>query len=539
MSKKVYTGREAQEGIMRGVDLIADAVKVTLGPQGKYMGLYRKWGTQHMTKDGVTVAKEIADADPLIDFAVQAVREAASKTADVAGDGTTTSTLLVQAIYKEGNIAMMRGVNRVAVQRGLLKLSELLERHLPTLSQPVKAKDVKQLIRIATISANNDARMGEEVGKVISKIGKDGVVTVEEWQKVGISTEYVSGMEIDSGYISPHFITDQKRLEAVLDNPKVLVTDQKISSIQTIIGVIEEMMRQNMNSLVIVAEDVEADALTNLILNKLNGVFKAVAIKAPAFGERKREFLQDIAALTGAAFLSPELGRSLTEEITLDDLGQVRRFVAKKDTSVFTDGHGDKEVIKSRIEQVKALREQASNDYDRERIDQRIGKLNGGVAVMKVGAATEVEIKEIRDRLDDAIQAAKASLDGGIVAGGGVTYANLAAYLERMPLPLEGDEMYSKMILVEALREPMRQILRNAGLTKADKIVEDSINAGNGIGFNALTIEPEVDMIEAGIIDPAKVVREAISNAISVASQLLATEGVIVDVPEPVKGDQL
>lgn len=533
MAKIVYFSDKATKGIREGVDLIANAVKTTLGPRGRYVGIHKKYGAQHMTKDGVTVAKEIESSNPLVDFAVKTIREAASKTGDVAGDGTTTATVLAQAIYNYGLKYVSAGTNAVSIQRGLHKAGQAVVKKVKEMATDISDKDLEQLERVATISANNDAEMGKKIAAVVNKVGKEGVVTVEESQGTGISIDYVEGMQLDRGFVSPYFVTDSSRMEAVVEDAYVLVTDQKISSIKTILPVIEKMMESGSKNMVIVAEDVDSDALTNLVVNKLRGVFNICAVKAPGFGDRKKDLLQDIAVLTGATVISEELGRKLDENVELEDLGRVRRFVADKDNSIFVEGKGDPKKIQERIDQIKNTIANTTSDYDKEKLQERLAKLTGGVAVVRVGAATEVEMKEIKDRLDDAIHATKAALDGGIVAGGGVAYINALVALDK--LELEGDEEFGKDILKRALREPMKQILVNAGFDSPDKEVADSEAAGEGIGVDALGGKKGINMVKAGIIDPAKVVREAIENAVSVASQLLATNVVIIDEPEKEK----
>ncbi len=533
MAKLVYFGDKATRGIRIGVDLIADAVKTTLGPRGKYVGIHKKYGAQHMTKDGVTVAKEIESSDPLIDFAIKTIREAASKTGDMAGDGTTTATVLAQAIFNYGLKYVSSGANAVSIQRGLHKASQAVIDHVASVAKEIKDTDIASLERVATISANNDSEMGKKIATVIHKIGKEGVVTVEEYQGTGIVVDYVEGIKIDRGFASPYFVTDPSRMESVIENAVVLITDQRISSIKTILPIIEKMMESGNKNMVIIAEDVDGDALTNLVVNKLRGVFNILAIKAPGFGDRKKDLLQDIAILTGATLIAEDSGRKLDENITLDDLGSVRRVVADKDNSIFIEGKGDAKLIEARIAQIKEIISNTTSDYDKEKLQERLAKLTGGVAVVKVGAATEVEMKEIKDRLDDAIHATKAALDGGIVAGGGVAYINSITALEK--LKLDGDEEFGRDIMRKALREPMRQILVNAGVESPDKIVAECEDEGIGIGYDALNGKSKVNMIEAGIIDPAKVIRQAVENAVSVASQLLATSVVIVDEPEKEK----
>lgn len=533
MSKLVYFGDKAQKGIREGVDLIANAVKSTLGPKGRHVGIHKKYGAQHMTKDGVTVAKEIESADPLIDFAIKTIREAAEKNGSQAGDGTTTATVLAQAIYNYGLKYVSAGANAVSIQRGLQKANLEIRKYLEKVAVELTDKDLKQLERVATISANNDEEMGKKIAEVVSKVGKEGVVTVEEYQGTGLIIDYVEGLQVDRGYVSAYMVTDTARMEAVVDNPYILITDQKISSIKTILPIIEKVLEAGSKDLVIIADDIDGDAMTNLVLNKLRGILNVVAIKAPGFGDRKKDALQDIAVLTGGTVISEELGRKLDENVQLEDLGRVRRFVADKDNSTFVEGKGKKKDIESRIDQIEASISAATSDYDKEKLLERRAKLTGGVAVVKVGAPTEVEMKEIKDRLDDAIHATKAALDGGIVPGGGVAYMNSLGVVTKMKL--EGDEAFAQEILKKALREPMRQILVNAGVDSPDKIIAECEEKGDGYGYNALHGKSMVKMIDSGISDPTKVVREAVENSISVASQLLATNVVIVDAPEPEK----
>ena len=534
MAKVVYFGKKARDGIRMGVNLIADAVKSTLGPRGRYVGIAKSYGTQHLTKDGVTVAKEVESRNPLADFAIKVIREASSKTADQAGDGTTTATVLAQSIYESSLKYIESGANPVSIQRGLHKVAEQVKSYIASKAHKVDAGDIDQLTRVATISANNDPEMGEKIAQVVSKVGKEGVVTVEEYQGMGIFVEYVEGMQIDRGYISPYFVTDSSRMEAVIEEPYVLVTDQKISSIKTILPIIEKVMEAGSKNLVIVADDVDGECLTNLVVNKLRGVLNVCAVKAPGFGDRKEELLQDIAVLTGANVISEKLGRSLNDTVSLDDLGRVRRFIANKDNSTFVEGRGDKRSIEERINMIRSAIANTTSEYDREKLQERLAKLTGGVAVIKVGAPTEVEMKEIKDRMDDAIQATKAALDGGIVAGGGVAYLNGINGIRTDDLV--GDEVYAADIMRKALKEPILQILRNAGYESPEQTVAECMKMGEGYGCNALTLENGIDMVSHGIIDPYKVVYEVIENAVSVASQLSATSVVIVDVKEEKKG---
>lgn len=530
MAKKIYYSSKAKNGIRNGVNHIADAVKSTLGPKGKLVGIEKKYGTQHLTKDGVTVAKEIELSNPLENFGAQVIKEAASKTADLAGDGTTSATVIAQSIYNFGLKYLAAGANPVSLQRGLNKAAQEALKYIDSNAKKIDAKDLKQLEQVATISANNDPEMGKKIAEVIHKVGKDGVVSVEEYQGTGIVEEYVEGMQIDRGFISPYFVTDSTRQEAVIEDAHILITDTKISSIKTILPVIEKLMESNSKNLVIVTEDLDGDALTNLVVNKLRGVLNVVAIKAPGFGDRKKELLEDIAILTGGNVISEELGRKLDDTVELSDLGKVRRFVCDKDNSTFIEGKGDKNRIDARIKQIKAQIEITTSEYDIEKLEERLAKLTGGVAVIKVGAATEVQMKEIKDRLDDAIHATKAALDGGIVSGGGIAYLNASNYLK--DFKLEGDEGFGVDILRRSLKEPSLQILINAGVESAEKITADCQEKGDGIGYDVMGGQNLINMIDAGIVDPAKVVKNAIQNATSASSTLLATEVVIVDVPE-------
>jgi len=530
MAKQVFFGDKAQKGIREGVDLIANAVKATLGPRGRFVGIHKKYGAQHMTKDGVTVAKEIESSDALVDFAVKTIREAAQKSGDQVGDGTTTATVLAQAIYTYGQKYVQAGANAVSIQRGLHTAAESIKNHLVKNAVEISDKDLDKLVRVATISANNDENMGKKIAEVIAKVGKEGVVTVEEYQGTGLVIDYVEGMQVDRGFTSQYFVTDSARMEAVVENAYVLVTDIKLNSIKPILPLIESMMESGSKDLVIVADDIEGEALTNLVVNKLRGVLNVCAIKAPGFGDKKKDLLQDIAVLTGANVISEELGRKLDESVTLEDLGKVRRFVADKDNSIFVEGKGSKKEIEARINQLKNTLSSTKSDYDAEKIRERLAKFTGGVAVVKVGAPTEVEMKEIKDRLDDAIHATKAALDGGITSGGGVAYINSISAIEA--LKLDGDEVFAIDILKKALREPMRQILVNAGVDSPDKIIAECEEKGNGYGYDALNNKSQLDMVKSGIVDPVKVVREAVENSISVASQLLATNVVIIDEPE-------
>uniref|UniRef100_A0A7C5YV17 Chaperonin GroEL n=1 Tax=candidate division CPR3 bacterium TaxID=2268181 RepID=A0A7C5YV17_UNCC3 len=528
MAKGVIFDDAAKKKVLKGVNIIANTVKKTLGPKGRHIALARSFGGVHVTKDGVTVVKELAELkDPVVNTGAQLVKEAATQTSDKVGDGTTTATLLVQAIFNAGMKYIAAGANPSLIKRGIEKAAKAVIQKLNKMSKRISTKDIEELKRVATISANNDKELGELIAEVINKVGGEGVVTVEEYEGTELTSEYVEGMQIDRGFISPYFITDPERMEAVVEDPYIFITDKKLSGIKEFLPVIDKIIQTGKKNIVVVADDVEGEALATFVVNKLKGVLNILAVKAPGFGDRKKELLEDLAILTGGTVITEEMGKKL-EETTLEDLGTARRVVATKDTTTFIKGGGDKSKISSRIEQIKKQIEQATSEYDKEKLQERLAKLQGGVAVIKVGGHTEAEIKELKDRVDDAIHATKAAVEEGIVAGGGVALLDARNVLKDMKGETD-DENIGIKILYEALAEPIRQICLNAGRRDAEKIVAE---CGNGKGYDALHDEEGVDMIEAGIIDPKKVVRIEVETAVSASCQLLLTDAVIYDIPE-------
>lgn len=528
MAKAVVFDDSAKRKLLKGVNIIADAAKKTLGPKGRHIALAKSFGGVHVTKDGVTVVKELAELkDPIVNTGAQIVKEAATQTSDKVGDGTTTATLLVQAIFNSGIKYVAAGANPTLVKRGIEKASKKVIEKLKKMSKKISADNLEELKKVASISANNDTQLGNLIAEVINKVGGEGVITVEEYEGTELTSEYVEGMQIDRGFISPYFVTDPERMEAVVEDAHVFITDKKISSIKEFLPVIERVMESGKKNIVIVADEVEGEALATLVVNKLRGVLNVLAVKAPGFGDRKKEMLEDLAILTGANLITEELGKKI-EETTLEDFGSVRRVVSTKDNTTFVEGGGDPEKIKGRIEQIKAQIEQATSDYDKEKLQERLAKLQGGVAVIKVGGHTEVEIKELKDRVDDAIHATKAAVEEGIVAGGGVALLDARKVLKDLKGETD-DENAGIKILYEALSEPLRQICLNSGRRDAEKIVAES---GNGRGYNALTDEENVDMMAAGISDPTKVVRFEVETAVSAACQLLLTDAVVYELPE-------
>jgi chaperonin GroEL len=528
MAKKVISGDAARAQIRLGLATAASTVSSTLGPKGKLVAITNSYGAPTITKDGVTVAKALSFADPAQNIGAEIVKQVASKTADVAGDGTTTATVLTYAIYESSQRYITAGANVSEISRGLNLAVQQAVKIIEKMATPISTKDIDKLKNVATISANNDEKIGEQIAQVLAKVGQDGVITVEESQSLEqFSYEEVTGLQIDRGYISSYFVTDSERMEAVIEDASVFITDKKISSAKELVGVIEKLIQgKGKKNIVIIAEDVDAEALATLILNKLRGALNVLAIKAPGFGDRRKEMLQDIAILTGATVITEELGRTL-DSVTVEDFGQAGRVVSTKDDTTFVDGKGDKKVVDARVSQIKSQIEVTTSDYDKEKLQERLGKLTGGVAVIKVGASTEVEMKELKDRIDDSLHSTKAALAEGIVAGGGVAYLDIARELSN--LKLTGDQQYGVDILVRALREPSLTILRNANVDAPEKIVAES---GKGIGYNTLTNESNIKMVEAGIIDPAKVVRIAIEAAASAVGTLEAVYNVIVDIKE-------
>jgi chaperonin GroEL len=524
MAKMIAFSEEARRGLERGMNQLADAVKVTLGPRGRNVVLEKKWGAPTITNDGVSIAKEIELEDPWEKIGAELVKEVAKKTDDVAGDGTTTATVLAQTLVREGLRNVAAGANPMALKRGIEAAVERVSEELLKVAKDVETKE--QIASTASISAG-DTAIGEMIAEAMDKVGKEGVITVEESNTFGLELELTEGMRFDKGYISPYFVTDPERMEAVLEDPYILLVNSKISAVKDLLPVLEKVM-QSGKSLAIIAEDVEGEALATLVVNKIRGTFKSVAVKAPGFGDRRKAMLQDMAILTGGQVISEEVGLKL-ENSTLDLLGRARKFVVTKDETTIVEGNGDAEQIAGRVNQIRAEIEKSDSDYDREKLQERLAKLAGGVAVIKAGAATEVELKERKHRIEDAVRNAKAAVEEGIVAGGGVALvqAGLKAFDK---LDLEGDEATGAQIVKVALEAPLKQIAINAGLeggVVAEKV--RSLEAGHGL--DASTGE-YVDMIKSGIIDPAKVTRSALQNAASIAALFLTTEAVIADKPE-------
>jgi chaperonin GroEL len=527
MAAKLITfEEEARRALERGMDMLANAVRITLGPKGRNVVLEKKWGAPTITNDGVSIAKEIELEDPLEKVGAELVKEVAKKTDDVAGDGTTTATVLAQAMVKEGLRNVAAGANPMALKRGMERAVELAVEAIKDQAKEVETKE--EIAHVGAISAA-DPEIGEQIAEAVDKVGKDGVITVEESNTFGMELELVEGMRFDKGYISPYFITDPERMEAVLEEPYILLANQKISAVKDLLPVLEKVM-QTGKPLVVIAEDVEGEALATLVVNKIRGTFKSVAVKAPGFGDRRKAMLQDMAILTGGQVISEEVGLKL-ENTTLDLLGRARKVVVTKDDTTIVEGQGNPEEIKGRINQIKAEIEKTDSDYDREKLQERLAKLSGGVAVIKVGAATEVELKEKKHRIEDAVQSTKAAIEEGIVPGGGVALLNAQAALDKVDL--EGDELTGAMIVKRALEEPLKQIATNAGL-EGGVVVEKVRSVEPGWGLNAETGE-YVDMFKAGIIDPAKVTRSALQNAASIAALFLTTEAVVAEKPEKEK----
>jgi len=530
MAKEILYKDKARESLKRGIDKVANAVKVTLGPKGRNVILEKSYGSPVITKDGVTVAKEISLENKLENVAAQLVKEVAEKTADIAGDGTTTATLLVQAIVNEGFNQISAGANPVILKKGIDKAVEKTLKMLDEKS--VKIEDKKKIEEVASISAN-DPEIGKLIAEVFNDIGKDGVVTVEESQTLGFSKEVVEGLQFDKGYISPYMMTDTERMEAILDDPYILITDQKISSMNDLLPILEKVIQAGKKNIVIIADDVDGEALATLIVNKIRGTFSALAIKAPGFGDRRKEMLEDIAIVTGGKVITSDLGLKL-ENTDLSMLGQARRVVANKDNTTIVDGKGEKSEIEKRIKQIKSQIEKTDSEFDKEKLTERLAKLSGGVAVLKVGAVTETEMKEKKYRIEDAINATRAALEEGIVPGGGIALFEIAKELndnKNEYFPVIGDEARGVDIILRALEYPLRTIVENAGKAPEDVFTYLLKENKPGLGFNALTGE-FVEMIKQGIIDPTKVVKTALSNASSVASLILISEAVISEIPE-------
>ena len=525
MAKMIAFNEEARRGLERGMNVLADAVKVTLGPRGRNVVLEKKWGAPTITNDGVSIAKEIELDDPWEKIGADLVKEVAKKTDDVAGDGTTTATVLAQALVREGLRNVAAGANPMALKRGIEKAVEAISAQLQTDSKNVDTKE--QIAATASISAA-DTTIGEMIAEAMDKVGKEGVITVEESNTFGLELELTEGMRFDKGYISPYFTTDSDRMEAVLEDPYLLITSSKITNIKDLLPILEKVM-QSGKPLLILAEDVEGEALATLVVNKIRGTFRSVAVKAPGFGDRRKAMLQDIAILTGATVIAEEVGLKL-EAATMDLLGRARKVVVGKEETTIVEGAGDAEQIKGRVNQIRGEIEKSDSDYDREKLQERLAKLAGGVAVIKAGAATEVELKERKHRIEDAVRNAKAAVEEGIVAGGGVALLQ-AGSVALAKLSLTGDEATGARIVEFAIEAPLKQIAINAGL-EGGVVVEKVRNLASGFGLNAATGE-YVDMIKEGIIDPAKVTRSALQNAASIAALFLTTEAVITDKPDP------
>ena len=527
MAKDIRYGDASRQAILRGVNGLANAVKVTLGPKGRNVIIGRSYGSPTITKDGVTVAKEIDLKDPLENMGAQMVREVASKTSDVAGDGTTTATVLAQAIYREGAKNVTAGANPMAIKRGIDKAVEAIVASLKTQSKPVSGPMIAQ---VGTISANHDETIGRIIADAMEKVGKDGVITVEEAKTLDTTLDIVEGMQFDRGYLSPYFVTDPERMEVVLENPVILIHEKKISSMKDLLPVLELVVQAG-RPLLIVAEDLEGDALATLVVNKLRGTLKVAAVKAPGFGDRRKAMLEDLAILTSGKAVTEDLGIKL-ESITMDDLGQAKKVTIDKDNTTIIEGAGTSAAIEGRVKQLRVQVEDTTSDYDREKLQERLAKLVGGVAIIKVGAATETEMKEKKARVEDAMHATKAAVEEGIVPGGGVALLRAAKVLQT--LKLEGDEQLGVAIVARAIEEPMRWIATNAGHEGAI-VVQRVKDMKDEEGFNAQTEQYE-NLVTAGVIDPAKVVRSALQNAASIASLLLTTEAVVSEIPDAGKG---
>jgi len=533
MAKQLIFSEEARRDLKKGIDTLAGAVKTTLGPKGRNVALDRSFGAPTITHDGVTVAKDIELEEPFQNMGAQLLKEAATKTNDVAGDGTTTSVVLAQTIVTEGLKNVAAGANPMILKRGIEKANKVVVQALRDMSFDVKGK--KEIANVAAISAA-DMEIGELIAEVMDRVGKDGVITVEEGKGLGFEQEYVEGMQLDRGYISPYFITDPERMEASLEDPYLLITDKKISAATDIVPILEKLAQVGKREVIVIAEDVEGEALATLVLNKLRGVFNAVAVKAPGFGDRRKAMLQDIAVLAGATVISEEVGRKL-DTATVNDLGKAGKVIATKDDTTIIEGKGQQSDIKGRIEQIKAQIETSTSDYDKEKLQERLAKLAGGVAIVKVGAGTEVELKEKKHRVEDALSATRAAVEEGIVPGGGVALINAIQALDdsKELKKLEGDEATGVTIVRRALEEPLRQIVENSGrdgaviLEQVRRLQKSEKNPN--VGYDVLA-EDFGDMVTKGIIDPAKVTRSAMENAASIAAMILTTEALVTDIPE-------
>jgi chaperonin GroEL len=526
MAKLIKYGAEARAALQAGVDQVANTVGVTLGPKGRNVVLDKSYGAPLIINDGVTIAKEIELEDPFENMGAQLIKEVSAKTNDVAGDGTTTATVLAQAMITEGMKNIAAGANAIIVRKGMKKATEKAVETIKAMSQPISGKE--QIARVAAISASDDT-VGELISEAMEKVSGNGVITIEESKTMQTELDMVEGMQFDRGYLSAYMCTDMEKMEAVLDDPLILITDKKISNIQEILPLLEQVV-QSGKKLLIIAEDIEGEALTTLIVNKLRGTFSVVGVKAPGYGDRRKEMLQDIAILTGGQVISSELGLEL-KDATLDQLGKAKSVKVTKENTIIVDGDGDKKAIQDRIAQIKGQLANTTSDFDKEKLQERLAKLSGGVGVIRVGAATETEMKEAKMRMEDALNATRAAVEEGIIAGGGSAYVHAAAEVEKLAETLTGDEKTGAMIVAKALKAPLFIIASNAGLEGA--VIVDKVEASKaGVGFDAMT-EKYVDMVEAGIVDPVKVTRSALQNATSVASSLLTTESVVATKKEP------
>ena len=525
MAKEIIYDQKVRESLLRGINILADAVRVTLGPKGRNVLLDKSFGSPNITKDGVTVAKEIELEDKFENMGAQMVKEVASKTSDVAGDGTTTATVLAQSIYREGAKLVAAGHNPMELKKGIEKAVEVVVEELKKLSKPTK--DQKEIAQVGTISANNDETIGNIIAEAMSKVGKEGVITVEEAKSMETTLEIVEGMQFDKGYISPYFVTNPEKMEAVLDEPLILINEKKISNMKDLLPVLEQVAKMG-KSLLIISEDVEGEALATLVVNKLRGTLKVVAVKAPGFGDRRKSMLEDIAILTGGQMVSEELGIKL-ESISHKDLGSAKRVVIDKDNTTIVDGAGEKKEIEARVKQIRTQIEETTSDYDREKLQERLAKLVGGVAIINVGAATETEMKEKKARVEDALNATKAAVEEGVIPGGGVAFLRCIPILEKVKM--EGERQLGIQIVKKSLVDPLRWIANNAG-HDGSIVIEKVKNAKGNFGFDAAKEIYVDDMMEAGIIDPTKVARTALQNAASVASLLLTTDAMIAEKPK-------
>ena len=524
MAKQILFNEEARRALGKGVDALADAVKVTLGPKGRNVVLDKKFGAPTITNDGVTIARDIELEDPFENMGAQLVREVATKTNDIAGDGTTTATLLAQAMIHEGMRNVAAGANPMVLKKGIETAVKTLVEEIKSVSKSVNSKS--EIAQVATISSA-DAEIGNYIADAMEKVGKEGVITVEESKGMETSLSVVEGMQFDRGYISPYMVTDTDKMEAIMNDPYILITDKKISSINEILPILEQVVKMG-KELVVIAEDLDGEALATIVVNKLRGTFKALAVKAPGFGDRRKAMLEDIAILTGGQVISEEVGRKL-DSVTIEDLGRARQVHSSKENTTIVDGMGDKEAIAARVEMIKKQIADTTSDFDKEKLQERLAKLSGGVAVIEIGAATEVEMKDKKYRVEDALNATRAAVEEGIVAGGGTTFVDILPALDK--LEAEGDVKTGINIVRRAIEEPVRQIANNAGL-EGSVVVAEVKKAGVGIGYDAAN-DKYVNMIEAGIVDPAKVTRSALQNAASIAAMVLTTETLVADKPAP------